>query len=530
MSSGDEVKENVRILVVDDSQPLRDSVTRMVAEWGGFATQEAEDGAQALEMILADPPDLILLDLEMPRLKGSQVLDTLREKEIDVPVILMTSHGSEVVAVELFRKGVKDYLIKPFSPEELHASVHRALTEVQLRREKESLTQYLASTNQQLKRRVQELDTLYEVGKSVTALLPQEELLERILDAAFHVVGPEEATVMVMDEEGGRLRTAGHRQQVPGELQQSARRSAEELAEDAARKGDLSASGAMLYAPLKVGDRVVGALGLGNRVSGRPFNKHDRQLLLALAGYAAIGIENARLYEEVRRADQAKSEFVSLVAHELRTPMTSIRGYADLLSRGMPGPLNRQQEQFIRSILSNAGRMQVLVSDLQDVSRIETGHLQLELETTRLESALEGALQVTRGQIEARSQQLLLGVPDELPEVRADPDRLTQVLINLLSNAHKYTPDGGRISVKAWPHDGYVYCAVSDTGIGISLADQSRLFTKFFRAENPEVQEKPGTGLGLCITRTLVEMQGGKISVESQVGKGTTFTFTVPCS
>jgi signal transduction histidine kinase len=522
------MEEDVRVLIIDDSQAIREFVLQALADRGGYLVREAHNGAEGLQMALDDPPDLILLDFEMPRMDGSQVVDALNEHQVDVPVILITSHGSEAIAVDFFRKGVKDYMSKPFTAEEMYVAVERALTDVRLRREKEILTQNLELANEELHRRVRELDALYGVGKSVTSLLSRDQLLERILDAVFYVIGAEEASLMLVNEETGRLQPAIHRQRVPGEAHHTAHRAAEELAADAVRKRDATASGSMLYAPLKVGERVVGAIGLGNPVSSRPFASHDRQLLLALADYAAIAIENARLYEEVRQADQAKSEFVSLVAHELGTPLTSIRGYTDVLLRGLSDPLTPQQQQFISVVHSNVERMQVLLSDLRDISRIETGHMKLDIEPTPLTDALKDALAATRGQIEARSQELTLEIPQNLPKVSADPARLTQILVNLISNAYKYTPEGGHIRVQASRQDGYVRCDVSDTGIGISLEDQERLFTKFFRSEDPAVRENQGTGLGLCIVKSLVELQGGRIAVESQIGEGTTFWFTMP--
>jgi signal transduction histidine kinase len=208
--------------------------------------------------------------------------------------------------------------------------------------------------------------------------------------------------------------------------------------------------------------------------------------------------------------------------------MTSIRGYADMLAKGMAGPLAPDQEGFVHTITRNAERMQILVSDLQDVSRIETGQLKLEKRSTALADALESALEATQAQIEARSQQLMLEISEDLPQVQADPARLAQILTNLLSNAYKYTPEGGHIRVQAWVQDGYVHCTVSDTGIGMCPEDCAQLFTKFFRSENPAVREMPGTGLGLCIVKSLVELQGGEIDVESHLEEGTTFTFTVP--
>jgi signal transduction histidine kinase len=172
--------------------------------------------------------------------------------------------------------------------------------------------------------------------------------------------------------------------------------------------------------------------------------------------------------------------------------------------------------------------VQVLVSDLQDISRIEASRLKLEPRPTALGTPLDDALYAVKRQIEDRDQRLTVDVPDDLPSVHADVTRLRQILVNLLSNANKYTPEGGRIRLRAWAEGNHVHCAVSDTGVGISPEEQAQLFTKFFRSENPAVQDKPGTGLGLYIVRSLVAMQGGWIDVESQPGEGTTVTFTVP--
>ncbi|OQY24397.1 MAG: hypothetical protein B6I35_01620 [Anaerolineaceae bacterium 4572_32.2] len=272
----------------------------------------------------------------------------------------------------------------------------------------------------------------------------------------------------------------------------------------------------MLSAPLKVGNKIIGTLGLGNRVSAQPFTGHDQQLLLALADYAAIAVENMRLYEEVRQADRTKSEFVSFVAHELGTPMTSILGYADVLANKEFGSLAPEQERFVSIIRRNVERMQLLVSDLQDVSRIETGQLLLELRTIALADVLKDVLQATQVEMDARSQQLTVELPEDLPPVCADPARLTQILINLLSNAYKYTPEDGHIRVRAWLQNDYVNCAVSDTGIGISPENMSKLFTKFFRSSDPAVRNIPGTGLGLSIVKSLVELfrTSGQLDLE----------------
>jgi signal transduction histidine kinase len=227
-------------------------------------------------------------------------------------------------------------------------------------------------------------------------------------------------------------------------------------------------------------------------------------------------------------AKRAQADFVSFVAHELRTPMTSIRGYADMLAQGVTGPISSEQAQFLHTIIRNTERLQILISDLQDITRIESDRMNLEIKTTSLAAALKSASENVRGLIEERAQQLTMDVPDDLPSVSADPKRLEQILTELLRNASKYTRPNERLRVRVWLQAQHVHCAVSDAGIGISPADQAQLFTPFFRSEEPAVREMHGTGLGLCIIKYLVERQGGELTIESVLGQGTIVTFTVP--
>jgi len=239
----------------------------------------------------------------------------------------------------------------------------------------------------------------------------------------------------------------------------------------------------------------------------------------------------------VHRANEAKTEFISFVSHELKQPMTSIKGYTDLLIKGTAGELTDMQNSFLETVRSNVDRMNTLVSDLLDISRIESGRMRLEFENASIEKVIKEALRTTRRQIEAKQQALEVDISPDLPLVRGDRDRLVQVLTNLVSNAYKYTPAGGHITIHArrWSdgqdatgRDGFVLCSVADTGIGITPEDRKRLFTKYFRADDPAVHSVPGTGLGLVIITSLVELHGGEIWVESEVGQGSTFSFTIP--
>ena len=247
------------------------------------------------------------------------------------------------------------------------------------------------------------------------------------------------------------------------------------------------------------------------------FNPEAGGYLARLADHAALAIENAQLYAALKQANDAKSEFVRTVSHELKIPMTSIKGYTDLLK--MVGPLTVQQEQFVGTIRSNVERMAVLVSDLSDISRIESDQLKVDVRSLDLRALLPEALSGLRGQIENKDQVLTLNMAADLPTVLSDEARLIQIIANLVSNAHKYSPRGATITLSAMPEDGYVRIGVADTGYGISPADQARLFNQFFRSDDPSIREQTGWGLGLHITRRLIELLGGQISVQSEPGR-----------
>jgi signal transduction histidine kinase len=282
-----------------------------------------------------------------------------------------------------------------------------------------------------------------------------------------------------------------------------------------------------ILVPIRLEGRAIGVLDLQSNGVAQ-FEQQHAHFASRLADHAAIAIENARLYERIDRANEATSQFVSQVTHKLRTPLTSIRGYAGLLGNERVGSLTPKQKAFAEAIERNVDWMEVLVCDLQDISQIEAGEFRLRREAVPLISALKEAFQATEGQMEARSHEVRWDIPGDLPAVLADPASLTKIFANLLSNACKYTPDGGHIDVRAQCSEGSVQCTVTDDGIGISPEDQAQVFTKFFRSEDAAVRGMPGTGLGLSIVKHLVEMHGGETTVESQPGRGTAVTFTLP--
>ena len=226
--------------------------------------------------------------------------------------------------------------------------------------------------------------------------------------------------------------------------------------------------------------------------------------------------------------DRMKSEFVSTVSHELRTPMTSIKGYIDLLYDGMAGPLSEPQLKFLRTVKDNTDRLTLLVNSLLDISRLDTGMIKLTLEPIAPLDVIGHVISTLMPKVEAKGQDLRVLAEPPQPMVRADPTRVVQILTNLVDNAVKYTPSGGQISIDARQVDGFLHIQVQDDGMGISEQDQEKLFSRFFRAESALLSGAGGAGLGLHITRSLVDLHGGEIWVESRPEQGSTFTFSLP--
>jgi len=229
-----------------------------------------------------------------------------------------------------------------------------------------------------------------------------------------------------------------------------------------------------------------------------------------------------------REVERMKSEFVSLASHEFRTPLTSILGYTEMMLEGDTGELTDGQTDFLKIIQRNATNLTRIVNDFLIVSRLEEGAIKLDLRLLDIHEIVKNAVELLQPQIDAKKMKLNVSVPRDLPRVEGDSQRILQAIINLLSNAYNYTPSGGKISIVVKVKDDYLAIGIKDTGIGMSVDEQKRLFTRFFRAENPETIKSGGTGLGLWITRSIIEMHCGKILVISEPGKGSTFTIKLP--
>jgi len=267
----------------------------------------------------------------------------------------------------------------------------------------------------------------------------------------------------------------------------------------------------------------------------RPFSERELALLRTFGDQAAIALENVRLFREIEDksrqlevANKHKSEFLANMSHELRTPLNAIIGFSEVLLEKMFGEINAKQQDYLSDIHSSGRHLLALINDILDLSKIEAGRMELEPSDFDVPTALQNAMTLVRERAQRHGIALSLQIDPAVRELRADERKFKQILVNLLSNAVKFTPDGGRVALRARPVESWLEVSVSDTGIGIAPEDQEKVFEEFRQVGGDYKTKQEGTGLGLALARRFVELHGGVISVQSELGKGATFTFTIP--
>ena len=291
---------------------------------------------------------------------------------------------------------------------------------------------------------------------------------------------------------------------------------------------------ASLAVPLLREDRIIGGLVVRRKSTGE-FRPEVIELLKTFATQSVLAIQNARLFREIEdksrqieAANRHKSEFLANMSHELRTPLNAIIGFSEVLGERLFGELNEKQAEYTDDILSSGRHLLSLINEILDLSKVEAGRMELELATFDLPLAIDNARTFVRERATKHGINLDVTVDERLGDFVGDERKIKQILLNLLSNAVKFTPEGGRIGINARQADGSVEISVSDTGIGIAPEDQPKIFEEFRQVGSDYAHKIEGTGLGLTLAKKFVELHGGKIWVESEVGKGSTFSFSLP--
>lgn len=409
-------------------------------------------------------------------------------------------------------------------------------------------TELLQRANYQIQRRAIQMQASLEVGQAVTSVLDPDRLLEHVVRVLRDRFVYSYVAVYTADEEGEYLHLrafAGEPdpfqgQRIPADWPGSMGRAfREETAVMENRPVPVTVGPPTSYTrsevvlPLRLGGRILGVLDVQS-TDEEGFDQDDVSVLQNVANQVAVALENARAYaverraaERLRELDRSKRRFLANMSHELRTPLTNVIGFSQLLLKGIDGPLSERQRNDLQIIYHNGQHLLGLINDLLDVSQIEAGLMELKFREVNLADLIHSVMATISALVRDKEIALREEVSPDLPSVRADPARIRQVLLRLLANAAKFT-ERGEIRVQAWADEEQVYVSVSDTGVGISPVDRERIFERFEQGTLENGRRPNGAGLGLALSKEFVEMHGGEIWVESEVGKGSTFTFSLP--
>ena len=417
----------------------------------------------------------------------------------------------------------------------------------------------LEARTQDLTRSVGELRALGDVGRALSSTLDLDTVLQTIVTRASQLAGTDACSVFEYDEttEAFLLRATHN---LDDEVVAVARRTPirkgegiqghmavtrqpvqiPDIAAEDAYRGPLrdillrTGTRALLAIPMLREDELIGGFTVNKKTPGA-FAPEVIELLQTFATQSALAIQNARLFREIadkgrqlEAASRHKSEFLANMSHELRTPLNAILGFSEVLAERMFGEVNEKQAEYLQDILSSGRHLLSLINDILDLSKVEAGRLELELGRFHLPTALENALTLVRERATRHGIALTQTMDERVGDIVADERKVKQILLNLLSNAVKFTPEGGRVGLTATATDSVITITVSDTGVGIAPHDQAAIFEEFRQVGRDDARKQEGTGLGLTLAKKFVELHGGRIWVQSQLGQGSTFSFTLP--
>jgi signal transduction histidine kinase len=497
---------------------------------------------------------------------GTLHIPDVRERRADFPTLALGGHSRTFLIVPLRQQAevigtlnARRTEVRPFTAAQiklLETFADQAVIAI----ENVRLFQELEARTRELGQSVGELKALGEVGQAVSSTLDLQTVLSTIVSRAVQLSGTDCGIIYEYDEptrefhlrasyqmeeelvnayQASPLRlgqgATGRAAETRAPMQIADLRQEQEFATRGMRP-ILSRLGyqSLMAVPLLLDQKIMGALTIYRRHTGT-FASDIVNLLQTFATQSVLAIQNARLFREIEEksrqieaANRHKSEFLANMSHELRTPLNAIIGFSEVLGERMFGELNEKQAEYTDDILTSGRHLLSLINEILDLSKVEAGRMELELATFDLPLAIENARTFVRERATRHGINLDLDVDERLGEFVGDERKIKQILLNLLSNAVKFTPEGGRIGIKARQADGSVEISVSDTGIGIAPEDQPKIFEEFRQVGSDYAHKSEGTGLGLTLAKKFVELHGGRIWVESEVGKGSRFIFTLP--
>lgn len=481
------------ILVVDDERVIREGCRRLLAP-EGYEVLTAENGKEALDLVSTQSPDLILCDLVMPVMGALEVLEEVKAKYPDLPLIIITGHGTVANAVEAMQKGAYDFVTKPFRADHLMLIVKRALERRALERCARELQQAQARNLYDLsmeRSRTRTIINCMADGVLVTnrdlEIVLHNPALLRLFEFSEPLQEPSALHGCIADED----------------LEKDLRTIVNSCCEEAMP----------VYREFCKGNKYL-------RAASAPIPGLDNQVMGSVTVFQDVTV--------FKQLNDMKSEFVQLVSHELRSPLASIRQLLAVVLDGLAGELMEKQKDLLSRSQLKIQDLLDLINDLLDVAKIESGHGLQERAPLDLCEGLRHIVELMKPRAESQNIALRLKISDRLPLVQADARSMEELFSNLVSNAINYSPEGGEIVVSAVSSGKFLEVCVSDTGVGIDPEEISKIFDKFYRIKDPRTRHVRGSGLGLAIVKAIVESHGGRVEVASWPGKGTAFRVLLP--
>ncbi len=490
--------DQANILVIDDEQIMREGCSRILSK-DGWAVITAENGKQGLEVIQTDPKiiDLILLDLMMPGMSGMEVLDQVRNIEPSLLVIVITGYATVESAVEAMKKGAYDFIPKPFTPDQLRIVVRRALERKSLQKEAEFLRSERERSLRDIATEKSKIKTIINCMGDGVLVCDRDSCVVLSNPAASRMLKVSETSLL-----GNLLPQCDLHPELSKTIQES------------------------LSTTDKSYTSVSQELSVGE--SGEIFLRAHTAPVRNDLGETLGSVTVLQDISHLKELDKMKSEFIAMVAHELRAPLAAVEQQLTVILNKMAGEVTAKQQQLLSRAKERTKGLLTLIKDLLDISKIEAGMMVQYKEPLSLQEVAQKVVDLMRTEAEAKKLDLQISAPSKLPLIGADRNSMEGIFTNLISNAIKYTPEGGKIEVTLSEESGFVKAVVSDTGIGIKKEDLPRIFDKFYRVKTAETRQIVGTGLGLSIVKSIVDAHLGSISVESEEGGGTAFTVLLP--
>ncbi|MEW6375988.1 MAG: ATP-binding protein [Thermodesulfobacteriota bacterium] len=492
------MSDQTNILVIDDEQIMREGCSRILSK-DGWSVIPAENGKQGLDQIQANPGkiDVILLDLMMPGMSGMEVLEQVRIIDPNMIVIVITGYATVESAVEAMKKGAYDFIPKPFTPDQLRIVVKRGLERRTLQKEAEFLRRERERSLRDIATEKSKIKTIINCMGDGVLVCDGDSCMVLTNPAAGRMLKIPEASLL------GNLLSHCN---LPLELSKAMEESLKTK-----ETGYTSVSQEL-------------SIGEPGEISLRSHTAPVRNDLGEIMGAVTVLQDISHLKE----LDKMKSEFIAMVTHELRAPIAAVEQQLTVILNKMAGEVTEKQEQLLSRAKERTKGLLTLIKDLLDLSKIEAGKMVQYKEPLPLQEVIQRVVDLMRSEAEVKKIDLQFSAPPRIPMINADRNSMEGIFTNLISNAIKYTLEGGKVWITLSEEGGFVKATVSDTGIGIKKEDLPRIFDKFYRVKTTETRQIVGTGLGLSIVKSIVDAHLGSISVESEVGKGTTFTVLFP--